>query len=83
MRHNNLYNCSSMSYCVAIFILYTFVEFKDRNATVNRFSVVVKSATTEASHISLFPFFYLFRNFIKINVYIFNDLNNVPKNIDS
>ena len=49
MRHNNLYNCSSMSYCVVIFILYTFVEFKDRNATVNRFSVVVKSATTESA----------------------------------
>ena len=49
MRHNNLYNCSNMSYCVVIFILYTFVEFKDRNATVNRFSVVVKSATTESA----------------------------------
>ena len=35
MRHNNLYNCSNMSYCVVIFILYTFVEFKDKNATVN------------------------------------------------
>ena len=49
MRHNNLYNCSNMSYCVVIFILYTFVEFKDKNATVNRFSVVVKSITTESA----------------------------------